>query len=85
MANHDGSYEIKVDNTKKAVYLFVSGTAKTEAIQGFMNEYNTTVNQIQVSEFALIVDCQEMSVETQDKIDSLIEIVKMYQQSGFKK
>ena len=84
MAYTNGSYEIKVDNTIKTVNLYVSGAAKPEAIHGFLNEYNSTVNKIQVNEFDLIVDCQEMSVETQDKIEKLVEIFKMYQQSGFK-
>lgn len=81
---NNGSYDIKVNNTEKNVNLHVSGTAKPEEVQGFMNEYNSTVNKIQVSEFDLIVNCQDMSVETQDKIDKLAEIFKMYQQSGFK-
>ena len=64
--------------------IYISGSADPEAIQGFLKEYNSAVNNIQVSDFALIVDCQEMSVETQDKVKKLEEIFKMYQQTGFK-
>lgn len=85
MALNNGSYEIKVDNAKKTVNLYVSGSAKPEAIQDYLNEFNSIVNKIQVSEFDLIADCQEMSVETPDKVDKMVGVIKMYQQSGFKK
>lgn len=49
-----------------------------------MNEYKSAVNKIQVNDFSLIVDCKEMSVETQDKISKLEQVFKMYQQTGFK-
>lgn len=84
MSKYDGSYEIAVDSLKKTVNIYVSGSADPEAIQGFLNEYNSAVNKIQVNDFSLIVDCKEMSVETQDKIGKLEQVFKMYQQTGFK-
>ena len=84
MALNNGSYEIKVNKIKKTVNLYVSGTAKPEAIEDFLKEYNSTVNSIQVSEFDLVADGQEMSVETPENVQQLVEIMKMYQHSGFK-
>lgn len=84
MSKYDGSYEITVDSVGKTVNIYVSGSANPEAIQEFLNEYNSKTSKIQVSDFTLIVDCQEMSVETQDKVQKLEEVFKMYQQTGFK-
>ncbi|MER2110513.1 MAG: hypothetical protein ABS899_06550 [Desemzia incerta] len=79
-----GSYTITVNETEKKVFLFVSGKAEPEAIQGFFNDYSQTVSDIKPSEYELVVDCKEMQVETPDMLEQLAASFNLYKETGFK-
>ena len=79
-----GNYTITVDAAEKKVFLFVSGKAEPEAVQGFFNDYSQTVSAINPSEYELVVDCKEMQVETPDMLEKLGASFSLYNETGFK-
>lgn len=79
-----GSYTITVDTKEKKVFLFVSGKAEPEAVQGFFNDYSQTVSNINPSGYELVVDCKEMQVETPDMLEKLGASFSLYNETGFK-
>lgn len=79
-----GNYSIVLNTTEKKVFLFVSGKADPEAVQGFFNEYQQTVKKIQPAEYELVVDCKEMQVETPDMQEKLSATFELYKETGFK-
>lgn len=79
-----GSYNITLNTTEKKVFLFVSGKAAPEAVQGFFTEYQQTISKIQPAEYELVVDCKEMQVETPEMQEKLSAAFELYKETGFK-
>lgn len=79
-----GNYTITVNEKEKTVFLFVSGKAEPEAVQGFFNDYSQTVSDIKPFEYELVVDCKEMQVETPDMLEKLAASFSLYNETGFK-
>lgn len=80
-----GSYDITLNKAEKKVFLYVSGKAEPDAIQGFFDEYNNMVAQIQPAEYELVVDCKEMQVVSPDMTEKLAASFELYKSTGFKK
>ncbi|MFS0752460.1 hypothetical protein [Oceanobacillus sp. 1P07AA] len=75
---------IVVNTDGKIVNMAVAGQMTMEDSKKFVDDYHNKISPLNGAEYDLIVDCTDMRVLTKDMTDNLVEVMKMYKETGFK-
>lgn len=74
---------IVVNSARKLVNMSVAGKMTMEDANLFLQDYKTKIDPIAGQQYDLVVDCTDMAVLTQDMVDNLTGVMKMYKETGF--
>lgn len=76
---------IEVNHAEKVVTINVAGQMTMTDAEIFSNDYKTKIGPLNGSDYVLIVDCTDMKVLTSEMTENLINVMKTYKETGFKK
>ena len=76
---------ISVDSVNKVVNMTVAGQMTMEDANLFLEDYKNKITPLDGEKYALVVDCTEMNILTQDMTDSLTGGMQLYKETGFYK
>lgn len=77
--------KVEVDSVKRALKITVSGMVKVDEAENYLKELQSTINRIDASKYALIIDAREQKTLTPDTIATLEKALKIYTETPFVK
>lgn len=80
-----GTYEMKLNQVAKELYVRVEGTFTEQKAMQFMNDYKRHTGSINPSAYTLRLDSKGLDVVTQQMVPSLEQCFHLYKETGFGK
>jgi hypothetical protein len=80
-----GSYNFKLDSSKKVLNVKVEGRFGEQDGMKFINDYNNEIKKFNPNDYNIDLDCTELAVSSQDVLPLLENCYNLYQQTGFNK